>query len=209
MDIVMDFIRNNYSDGEPVFVSDIQIQGFSNSCIRQQLKRLADSGRLLRYDKGIYYLPKKSRLKSGYCPSADTVARYKYISRRGKVSGYYTGFTFANQLGISTQVPYKTEIVSNYSSAVVRDVRIGNREFAVRRPRVHVTSQNYQTLQLLELLKDISVYTDTDQETVKKCLERYIIKSQIKRDDVSDYISYFPAKTYKNIYDLELSHVFA
>lgn len=45
------------------------------------------------------------------------VARYKYVSRGGKVDGFYSGNTFANQLGISTQVPNKVEIVSNNMAA--------------------------------------------------------------------------------------------
>ena len=42
----------------------------------------------------------------------------------GKVDGFYSGNTFANQLGISTQVPNKVEIVSNNMAAKVREVPI-------------------------------------------------------------------------------------
>ena len=59
--------------------------------------------------------------------NADTVARYKYVSRGGKVDGFYSGNTFANQLGISTQVPNKVEIVSNNMVAKVREVPIETR----------------------------------------------------------------------------------
>ena len=64
-------------------------------------------------------MPKKSRLKTNVGVNADTVARYKYVSRGGKVDGFYSGNTFANQLGISTQVPNKVEIVSNNMAAKV------------------------------------------------------------------------------------------
>ena len=63
--------------------------------------------------------------------NADTVARYKYVSRGGKVDGFYSGNTFANQLGISMQVPNKVEIVSNNMAAKVREVPIGKRTFIV------------------------------------------------------------------------------
>ena len=56
--------------------------------------------------------------------NADTVARYKCVSRGGKVDGFCSGNTFANQLGISTQVPNKVEIVSNNMAAKVREVPI-------------------------------------------------------------------------------------
>ena len=49
--------------------------------------------------------------------SADIVARYKYVDNGKSVNGYYSGNTFANQLGITTQVPRIIEIVSNNASA--------------------------------------------------------------------------------------------
>ena len=55
--------------------------------------------------------------------SADTVALHKYVCRRGK-RGDYAGYTLANQMGLSTQVPFKQEIVSNYAPAQVREISI-------------------------------------------------------------------------------------
>ena len=77
MDAVYNYILEYYKAGEPIFLSDIKMSEVSDETIRQQLKRLADAGKLMRYEAGIYYLPKKTRLKSGYKPSADVVARYK------------------------------------------------------------------------------------------------------------------------------------
>lgn len=39
------------------------------------------------------------------------------VFRNGKIEGYYSGYTFANQLGLTTQVPFNIEIVSNSASA--------------------------------------------------------------------------------------------
>ena len=41
------------------------------------------------------------------------MAKYRYITRRGKVEGYYSGYTSANQVGMTSQVPVTVEIVSN------------------------------------------------------------------------------------------------
>ena len=62
--------------------------------------------------------------KNGWIRVMLKVALYKYVSRGGKVDGFYSGNTFANQLGISTQVPNKVEIVSNNMAAKVREVPI-------------------------------------------------------------------------------------
>lgn len=209
MDAVYNYILEYYKAGEPIFLSDIKMSEVSDKTIRQQLKRLADAGKLMRYEAGIYYLPKKTRLKSGYKPSADVVARYKYICRNGKVIGYYSGHTFANQIGVSTQVPFKAEIVSNNFTSIVRDVKVGNQIYTVRRSRVPVTGKNYKVLQLLELLKDIDEYADEDNENVQEQLFAYIRKNRISREQVDQYLEYFPMKIYKSIYEMRLEHVFA
>ena len=125
--MLYEFLKDNYKEAEPIFFSDIVIKGITKSAVNQQLKKLCNEGKLQKYENGIYYLPKKSRLKTNVGVNADTVARYKYVSRGGKVDGFYSGNTFANQLGISTQVPNKVEIVSNNMAAKVREVPIETR----------------------------------------------------------------------------------
>ena len=66
-----------------------------------------------QYDEEVYFIPKKSKLNLAVGPNADMVARYRFISKGDNVDGFYAGNTFANQLGISVQVPYVIEIVSN------------------------------------------------------------------------------------------------
>ena len=115
--MLYEFLKNNYKEAEPIFFSDIVIKGITKSAVNQQLKKLCNEGKLQKYENGIYYLPKKSRLKTSVGVNADTVARYKYVSRGGKVDGFYSGNTFANQSsGISTSVniphPSTTNILS-------------------------------------------------------------------------------------------------
>lgn len=209
MEVVLEYVMKNYKTGEPIFLADIQLNNVSDESIRQNFKKLTDSGKLMRYDSGIYYLPKITRLKGGYCPSADIVARYKYIYRKGEVIGYYSGHTFANQIGISTQVPFKTEIVSNNFSAIVRDVKIGDETFTVRKARVPVTKENYKVLQFLDLLKDIDEYADEDENMVRNQLYEYIKRNEICREQIDRYLTYFPLKIYKSIYEMRLEYVFA
>ena len=59
------YLTENYKENEPFFLSDIQIEGMTGNNIRQQLKKLTDAEKVKRFDKGIYYLPKKSIFKSG------------------------------------------------------------------------------------------------------------------------------------------------
>lgn len=206
--MLLDYLKKNYEEGEPIFISDIVIDNMSFESIRQQFKKLTDAERLIRYEQGIYYMPKVTRLKGASTLSPDIVARYKYISRNGKRIGYYSGYTLANMMGISTQVPNKAEIVSNNMAAIVREIRIGNREYIIRKPVIEVNEDNYIVLQLLEVLKSVEEYSD-DMHLAKEQICSYISRNKITRDAVDKCISYFPLKTYKSIYEMRLENVFA
>lgn len=207
--MLYDYLIENYKPGEPIFSVDIEINDLSEDNLRRQLKQLTDSKRLVRYANGIYYMEKQSKLNGKVSLDAETVAKCKYIERRGKRVGYYAGNTLANQMGISMQVPIKEEIVSNYMSAIVREVEIGNRVFVVRKPKVEVNEGNYKVLQLLEILKELDSYCEGDFVNAKRQLESYIKVNQIRRDEVDRFIDYYPLQTYKFIYTMRLEHVFA
>ena len=207
--MLFEFLLNNYNAGEPIFLSDIKIHGMSEVNLRQQFKVLTDSGKLIRYEHGIYYIPKKTRLNGADGPAADTVAYYKYISRGNGVEGYYSGHTFANQIGLSAQVPRKVEIVSNNIAAKRREVAIGKRTYIVRRSEILITEENYKTLQFLDVLKNLDVYTDDDNERIPERLAEYVKRCSLKRADIDQYISCYPDSTYRYFYEMGLEYVLA
>lgn len=94
-------------------------------------------------------------------------------------------------------------------SAIVREIEVGRSTYVVRKPPVSVNESNYKVLQLLELLKDLNIYADNEPELVKNQLVQYIKTNQINRDEVDRYISEFPLKTYKYIYEMRLDNIFA
>ena len=208
IEMLYDYLIKNYKANEPIFVSDIVLP-VSDANLRQMFKALCDSGKIKRFDTGIYYVPKASILKNGVPLAADEVAVAKYIVRKGKVEGFYSGYTFANQLGISTQVPYVKEIVSNNASTRVKEVNVRNKRIILRRARTEITNENYVVLQFLELLKDLEQYYDISFEAVCERLKKYVRNENIKKVDVDKYIGSFPDKIYKNIYRTGLYNVFA
>lgn len=206
--MLYEYLLANYKANEPIFVSDIDLP-VSDVNLRQMFKTICDAGKIKRFDTGIYYIPKASILKGGVPLAADEVAVAKYIIRKGKVDGFYSGYTFANQLGISTQVPYIKEIVSNNASTRVKEVNVRNKKILLRRARTEITNENYVVLQLLELLKDLEQYYDISFENVCERLKKYVKTENIKKADVDKYIGNFPDKIYKNIYRTGLYNVFA
>lgn len=85
------------------------------------------------------------------------------------------------------------------------------RTYIVRRSNVPVTAENVHVLQMLDLLKNLSSYLDTDQnvKNTKEKFSKYIEKYGITKKDVDLYIRDFPLGIYKNYYELELEDVFA
>ena len=201
------YLIENYKANEPIFVSDISIP-VSDSNLRQMFKSLCDSGKIKRFDTGIYYIPKTSILKNGVPLAADDVAVAKYIVRKGKVDGFYSGYTFANQLGISTQVPYVKEIVSNNTSTKVKEVSVRNKRILLRKARIKITNENYVVLQFLDLMKDLEQYYDISFASVCERLAKYVKGENIKKADIDKYIEYFPDTVYNNIYRTGLYDVF-
>ena len=206
--MLLDYLKSHFGPGKPIFTSDAEPLGLSAVNLRQQFKKLVDAGELSRFEPGVYFLPDKNH--EYYPISTNMVAEYKYITNGEDIYGYFSGYTFANQLGICLQVPYKEEIVSNNATAIVREIKVGNIPFVVRRSKIPVTKENRNVLQLLDLLKDVEEYTDYEcEDEAPDLIRRHILRNKIRRTDIDKYIENFPLKTYKSIYDLRLTDVFA
>lgn len=202
------YLIENFKPYEPIFTADIDIDMVGNS-LRPKLKELCDSGKLCRYEAGVYYLPGKMKLKGLTPISASAVARSRYVNRRGKVRGYYSGYTFANQIGLSLQVPYVQEIVTNEASAKVREIDIKGQKFIIRKPKAEVTEENVYTLQFLDFLSDIDKYMDGSSENILDKLEKLIKDEKITKELIDTYISLYPTKVYKNLYETGVVYAIA
>ena len=193
------YLIEKYKENEPFFLSDIQIEGMTGNNVRQQLKKLTDVGKIKRFDKGIYYLPKKSIFKSGTRPTLENVLEYKYLQNNNKRCGYITGLLFFNQLGLTTQVPMQYEIVSNRATNNYRETTLAKSRVIIRKPKINVTEKNYVALQFLDMLKDINVYSEISGTDLQKRLYQYMNNIGLKISDLEPYFSYYPDKLYKNL----------
>ena len=206
--MLLEFLKSKFGPGKPIFTEDAEPLGLSAGNLRQQFKKLVDAGELSRFEPGVYFLPDPNH--EYYPISSNMVAEYKYITDGDEIYGYYSGYTFANQLGLCLQVPYKEEIVTNNTTAIAREVKVGKIPFYIRRAKVAVTKENRNVLQLLDLLKDVEEYTDyCCEEEAPDIIRKLILRNKILRADVDKYIENFPLKTYKYIYDLRLYDVLA
>jgi predicted transcriptional regulator of viral defense system len=207
--MLYDYLIENYEEGEPIFLTDINIEGMTEENIRYHLKKLTDNGTICRFDSGIYYLPRVNIFGEKSVLSAETVALHKYILRKGKRIGFYSGYTLANRMGISMQVPFKEEITSNYAPAQVREISIKNRKYVIRRPVIEITEENAYVLQLLDCLKDIDKSAEEDMKVCGKILSQYSKEHKITKEQIDKFLEYYPIKIYKAIYETGVEYVFA
>ena len=206
--MLYNYIKDHYKETEPIFLSDLLRINIIEPAINKQLKELCENDLLQQYDDEVYFIPKKTTLNSTIGPNADMVARYRFISKGDNVDGFYAGNTFANQIGISTQVPQVIEIVSN---KVLDDgeVLIGKRRFDVRKPVVPVTKENVHVLQILELLKNLDAYLECPYEEVREKFVEYIFIHGITKSDIDLYITKYPPSTFEGFCKLELDKMLA
>ena len=204
--MLYNYIKEHYKEAEPIFLSDLLRTNITGSVLNQQLKELCKNGLLQQYDEEVYFIPKKSKLNLTVGPNADMVARYRFISKGDNVDGFYAGNTFANQIGVSTQVPYVIEIVSN-NVADDGEVLIGNRRFVVRKPVVPITKENVHVLQMLELLVKLDAYLDCSYEEAREKFAEYISVCGITKSAVNLYINQYPESVSIYFSKLELGRI--
>lgn len=199
--MLYEYLIGRYDIGEPIFLSDVKIEGISEENLRYHFKKLVDNGIICRFDAGVYYFPKINMLGERSDISVDTVIRHKYINRKGSRVGFYSGYALANRMGLTTQVPFMEEITSNYAPAPVRELVIKNRRFIIRRPPVVINKENIFVLQMLECLKDIDRCAEEDKESCGRILSEYVKEHGITRDMIDKYIGSYPLKIYKALYE--------
>jgi hypothetical protein len=99
----------------------------SRAAVDQALSRLADKGQIRRVARGIYDFPRINPKLGPLSPSPDQVAQA--VARANGRVLEVTGAQAANALGLSTQVPAKTEFLTDGPS---REVKIGRRVVKLR-----------------------------------------------------------------------------
>ena len=204
MNDVYRYIENNYQLNEPIFLSELNIPGMKAVSVRQQLKKLTESGRLKRFDTGIYYIPKKSMFRSGSTLSVDEVIRRKYLTDGENCCGYVGGILFANQLGMTTQVPRAYEIYTNKATTEYRETKLANLRVILRKPYCAIDEKNEVMLQFLDLLKEIVDISEVDGEELTNRLISYMKKKSIGFENMRQFLPYYPERIYKNMYEVGL-----
>ena len=158
--------------GSVFVVSDFLDFG-GNDAIKQNLKRFADEGLILRIATGLYYKPRYSDLLREN-EAVDLNEAAKAIARNYNWSITPSGENSLNMLGLSTQVPAYYEYIS---SGPYRDYYIDNMPLRFLHRNLKET-QGYSpiTALVIQALKSIG-----KENVTPKHIE--ILKSRISNED--------------------------
>ena len=50
METLYEYLLDNYKENEPIFLADLQVDGMTRTNVRQQIKKLTDTGKVKRFD---------------------------------------------------------------------------------------------------------------------------------------------------------------
>ena len=200
------YLKNIYGYDTPIFLKDIRIGRKSKTAIKQDLYRAYKKGEIKKEAAGIYYFENQQSefpdegigfeeiLESKYL--YDFYSDYPELDKKLFVKGYYTGHTFLNQIGISTQVPAIREITTNNTSSKKREITINGRTAIIRKPKIEINQSNWAILQFLDMFHFLTL---EEVKANKRLLIDYIDKKFFLRSDLKRFIHLYGFSTVKKL----------
>lgn len=198
---LFDSLLQRYGTNEPIFSNEIRFQNYSRPWIAKQLAKLCEEEKLIRYEKGIYYIPTETVFGKSLLNPRKVIEK-KYISNNGEIVGYYSGLTLQNQLRLTTQMSNTIEIYTNNETTRVRDILVGKQKVLLRKSRTEITSDNVAVLSFLELMNDLTPSLLDNEK--KSILINYIADRKITRSDITTYAPVFPDKAMRTLIESEV-----
>ena len=197
--MIYDYIVDNYKNGDPIFLSELPYG--SKDYLRQEMKQLADEGKLERLYNGVYYLSYPTILGTKGKVSIERFIEKKYLYVDGKAFGFITGLQLANAYGFTSQNPSCYEVCSNETTTKQRKQNIDGNTIIIYKPLAEITQENKSALQFLDLMSTIDRYSELSKDELAKKLKRYVEISKVNFDQVKKYLPLYPDRVYRNIYE--------
>ncbi len=117
------------------------------------------------------------------------------------MEGYITGLQLANKYGSTTQNPSCYEVCSNEASTKQRKHEIDGNTIVVYKPVAEVTAKNKSALQFLDLMSMIDKYSEISGQEFNSKLKEFVKFVGVDYSVVKEYLSLYPDKVYRNIYE--------
>ncbi len=182
----VDYIKKEiekYNYGDPIYISQLTEQFSRDFMIdsEQAQKKISvifarlrknENLKLRFYRKGIYYKTKDTVFGEIGIKKSILIEN-KYLINN---SGYISGLSFLNMIGLSTQIPAKFSITSN---RIKNSVRYDDTlDVYVYSPKITINSENIKYLQLLDCIS-ILEKSPVDVENPHKIIMDYVVLNDL------------------------------
>ena len=135
------------------FITDVA----KKEAVIKSLNRMANSGKITKLAKGRYYKPEITPF-GNLQPNQYQVVK-DLLEEDGKLTGYLTGYSIYNQLGLTTQVSNTIQIGKNEIRPAFKRERY---TISFIRQKNTITKENIPLLQILDAMRYINKIPDTD-----------------------------------------------
>ena len=159
------------------FITDVNKQ----EAVIKALNRMVTSGKIAKIAKGKYYKPETT-------PFGDILPNQKQVVKdlledNGKITGYLTGYSIYNQLGLTTQVSNTIQISRNQIRPNFKRERY---TISFIKQKNTITKENIPLLQILDAIKYIKKIPDASVES--SCKRFLVILRDLSASDKSTLV---------------------
>jgi len=190
-----DTIKNTIATFDSGFVftpADFPIDTRKQATVNRILNNMVAAGQIRRIFKGRFYKPKMTEFGE---QKPDTYQVVKdLLEKNGEIIGYLTGYTFFNELGLTTQVPFVLQIGVAYEKKAIK--RSFYRISFVKQHNT-ITKENIPLLQLLDCLRFFKNIPDSMPD--EKCQRLLLLLNKLsgrEREEIKKLsLKYTPQAT--------------
>ena len=133
----------------------------------------------------------------------------KYIKNSDETYGYFSGAAFANQLGLTSQMPAVLEIVSNRETTKGRILTVGPQKLRLKCSTIPITDENAGLLQFLNAISQAEKYSELTDEETGRVLRKYARQQNYSRKLLSLALPALTGNTAKKLIEWGIIYEFA
>ena len=166
----------------------------TRAAVDKTLQRRVAAGDLRRVDRGLYDRPRRNRL-TGRTAVPDYRAVIRAVTRRDQARAVIDGMTAANDLGLTTAVPARIEVLVD---ARLKPIKLGSQEivfkFAAPSRLYWAGRPAMRVVQALHWMREL-LAQDSERQRVRDALGRMLADprhGQAIRDDLRAGLSALP-----------------
>lgn len=181
----------------PVYTNEIyeyiesKLPGTTKATLNMTLQRYEKHNPdFARYKKGIYYRTIKTPFGVAGIDIVELIKK-TYLVNGDEVIGYESGPSYMNKIGLTTQMPSMTYIVTMKTRYTTEDKKDG---IYLIKPIIQINRDNYRYLQLLDML-DNKMKVKIEADNYKEILRKQICTFGLSFERLIGYAKYYNNNT--------------